>query len=646
MATSATGTTFTGLSTGIDWESVIQQLMTVEHQPVTLLENRVATLEFQLSRWSNIQGQLQSLLGTVQSLDTVNEFAAKSASSSDETIVGVSAGASANPGSYEVVVQQLARSHKIACQGWADASTTPVGDNGGDLVIQVGSETITINAADIDGTTTLSELADLINRNSGNDNLVTATVLNDGSGANAYRLVLTSVETGEANAISMTSNPTNLDFSHTAVDDPEESSSWAGTSHPAIGSGANYTGTANKTFSFAVQGTTGTHYMVGASDLTVHWTDSTGASGNFVIPSGYSGGEIAVAEGVTLTFNVGSGEDLVGGDTFDIDVFNPTLQAASDALIRVDGIYMSKSSNTITDVIEGLTLELLSADPSTTVTITASNDTAAVESQVTDFVNAYNSLMATFQAATSYDSENEIASPLLGDSTASSIRGTLEQIIASLIPGLSSGASLSSLADVGITTSQGGMLEVDSEALEEALTENFEAVVNLFTENSSSSSSSVFYQSRDTMTQAGTYAVGITYDASGTITSASINGHAATIDGIFIVGADGTAEEGLRLGFTAPGGGAGTVSAQVRLGLGAFASLGDQLTGITDPEQGQVYFATDSLSTRIENLNSQIQSMEDRLTEREDMYRRQFTNLEVALSQMQTQSQYLTQLLG
>ena len=639
-------TTFTGLATGIDWESTIQQLMTLEHAPVTLLQSRMATLEDQLSRWSSIQSQLQTLLSSVQSLDTITEFAAKSAASSDETVVGVSASASANPGSYEVVVQQLARSHKIACQGWADASTTPVGDSGGDMVITVGDDTITIADADLNGSTTLAGLADLINRDSDNDNLITATVLNDGSSGNAYRLVLTSVETGLENTISVTSNPTNLNFSTTTIDTPEESTSWSGTSHASVGGSANYTGTTNKTFSYTVQGTTGTHYEVGAADITINWTDSAGGSGSLVIPSGYSGEEITVAEGVTLTFDTGGGEDLVGGNTFNVDVFNPTLQAAADARIRVDGIYMTKSSNTITDIISGVTLELLSADPSETVTITVANDTEAVENQVTNFVNAYNAVMASFQAATSYDAENEIASPLLGDSTVSSIRSTLQQVISSMIPGLQSGTTLSSLGQIGINSSTGGMLTVDSTDLEDALTNNFNSVVNLFVENSSSSASSVFYQSRGNTTQAGTYSVAVTYDGSGTITSASINGHTATIDGIFVVGADGTPEEGLRLGFSAPGGGAGTVNAQVRLSLGAFASLGNQLSLITDPYEGQVYYATESLTSRIENLNDRIDAMEERLVSREEMYRRQFTNLEIALSQMQNQSSYLSQLLG
>ena len=639
-------TYFTGLATGIDWESTIQQLLAIDRQPINLLENRQADLQSRLSRWSSIQGQLQSLQSTVQALDVLSEFAQKSASSSHGTILGVTASASATPGSYEVVVQQLARAHKIASQGWADADATPVGDSGGDMVITVGSDTITIGDDDIDGTTTLNQLADLINRDNDNDNLITATVLNDGSDENEYRLVLTSAETGEENVIGITSNPTTLDFTNTNIDSPEESSSWGGTSHVSIGGSASYTGTDNKSFSFTVGGTTGTHYAVGAADITINWTDNSGGSGSFIIPSGYSGGEITVAEGVMLTFDVGGGADLVGGDTWDVDVYNPTLQAAADAHIRVDGIYMSKSSNTISDIIEGVTLDLLSADANTTITVTVSDDTAAVEAQINDFVNAYNSLMATIQAATSYNEEDEFAQPLLGDSTVGSIRSTVQSIISSMVQGLSEDATVSSLAEIGVTIGAGGMLSVNSTELSDALAEDFDSVVNLFVENSYSSESSVIYQSRTSATRAGTHDVEITYDAEGNITAATIDGVAATVDGLIITGADGTIAEGLVLGFDPPSGGGGTVTSTIRLGIGVFADMGSQLGDINDPLEGNVHFATEELNNRISSLSDRIESMEERLEQREEMYRRQFSNLEVALSQLQNQSQYLTSMLG
>jgi flagellar hook-associated protein 2 len=338
--------------------------------------------------------------------------------------------------------------------------------------------------------------------------------------------------------------------------------------------------------------------------------------------------------------------DLVGGDTWDVDVSSPILQAAADARIRVDGIYMTKSSNTISDIIEGVTLDLMSADGDTTVTVTVSNDTAAVQAQISDFVNAYNSLMTTIQAATAYNEDEEVAQPLLGDSTVASIRSSMQTVISSMVQGLSDDAMLFSLAEIGINIGSGGMLSVDSTELSDALADDFEGVVNLFVESSYSSESSVMFQSRTSATHAGDHDVEITYDADGNITSALIDGVAATVDGMIITGADGTAAEGMVLAFDAPSSGAGTVTGTVRLGLGVFANMGSQIEDINDSDEGEIHFATEDLNSRIESLSDRIASMEERLETREEMYRRQFTNLEVALSQLQSQSQYLSSIVG
>ena len=117
---------------------------------------------------------------------------------------------------------------------------------------------------------------------------------------------------------------------------------------------------------------------MGAADITLNWVDSIGNTGSLVIPNGYAGGNLAAAEGVQLSFGAG---DLVGGQSFNVDVYNPQLTAAQDARINVDGIYMNKSSNSVTDVLNGVTLNLLSAKPGTTVDVAISNDTGGRQKQ-------------------------------------------------------------------------------------------------------------------------------------------------------------------------------------------------------------------------------------------------------------------------
>jgi flagellar hook-associated protein 2 len=630
-----------GAVSGIDWATTIAQLMEIERRPVYLLEDRKQTLQTKLSLWSSLQTKVLALQSSCEAMDTRAEFAVKAATTSDSTILGVTAESGAETGNHSVRVMQLARAHKVACQGWADKNSTGVGDSGGDFVIQVGEETVTIDDADISASTTLEQLRDLINNDPDNDGLVTASILNDGSGSNGYRLILTADETGTENAISITSNPTNLNFATSVIDEVELGSGWSGSSTPAVGGSASYTGTINKTFTFTVSGS-GT-LTIGTDTIDIDWVDSEGNSGTITVPSGYGGEEISVAEGVTLTFGAGT---LEGGEDFALDVYHPTLVAAQDAQIQVDGIYMTKSSNTITDVLAGVTLDLLSADADTTVDITVSNDTTAVKGKIQAFVNAYNALMSEVAADSSYDEENEVAAPLLGDGNLASLRGDFSTIIATQIPGLPDDALLFSLAHIGIKSTTNGLLAIDDSALTDALDENFDDVVDLFCESFTSNDSKIFFQSRNEMTQGGVYSVSLAYDADGNITSAQIDGVDATIDGIFIVGAEGTSAEGLRLGFTYPGTGAGSVDTTVRLGLGAAAQMGGQCILSTDSEIGEIHFAQDGLTDSIETIDRRIEMWEMRLERTEEQLRRQFAQLEVILGQLQNQSRYLSGVLG
>jgi len=638
----ATGTSqVTGVVSGIDWETTISQLMSIERRPVSLLENRKQELQQKLNLWASLQAKVWGLQSACEGMDTSAEFAVKSANTSDSTILSVTADAGAEPGNHSVRALQLARAHKIACQGWADKNSTGVGDTGGNLVIQVGDETITVDGGDLSSSTTLEQLRDLINNDPENDGLVTVSILNDGSRNDPYRLVLTADSTGTENTISITSNPTNLNFATSAIDEIELGTSWCGSASPAVGGTANYTGTVNKTFSFTVSGSGA--FTVGTDSIDIEWVDSAGNSGTINIPNGYSGEEISVAEGVTLTFGSGT---LQGEETFGLDVFHPTLASAQDAKVQIDGVYMTKSSNMINDVLAGVTLTLLSADPAKTVDVTVSNDTAAVKEKIQSFVAAYNTLMGEIATDASYDEKNKVAAPLLGDGNLAGIRGDFGTIIADGIPGLRDDAFLTSLAQIGVKAGTNGMLLIDDTALTNALAANFDDVVDLFCESCSSDDARVFYQSRTEKTHGGEYAVSLTYDDNGNISSAQINGMDAVIEGMFIVGAAGTPTEGLRLGFTYPGTGAGTINTTIRLGLGIAAQVGSQSVLTTDLDTGEISFAEDSLNSSIEAINSQIERWTERLTQTEEQLRHQFTQLEVTLSQLKNQSSYLASVLG
>lgn len=639
MSTSSGTSSVSGLVSGMDWESTIAQLMAIERKQVTLLENRKSENETKLNLWAQIQSKILSLQSAMESMDQRSEFAVKSASSSDSTLVAVTASAAAAEGAHTVEVLQLAKAHRMAAQGWPDKNATGVGDSGGNFVIQIGDETITIADADLSAATTLEQLRNLINSSPDNDGLVTASILDDGSSTNQYRLVLTSDATGLENEITILSNPTSLNFATTAIDVAETGVNWSGTS--AITTAGTYSGTLNKTFTFTVAGSGA--QTVGSADITLNWVDSLGNTGSLVIPNGYGGANVTVAEGVELSFAAG---DLVGGESFNVDVFTPELSAVQDARIRVDGIYMNKSSNSITDVLEGVTLDLLSAEPGTTIDVSVSNDVAGVKSKVEAFVNAYNAVMADISTFSKYDEKNEAAAPLLGDGFLSTIRSKLANAVTLLNAGLPSGTDYNTLALIGVRSSTNGLLTIDSSKLDDALKSHFEDVVSLFTKNFASDDSKIAFVTSNEQTIAGEYALQVNYDASGAMTSATINGKAAVVDGLLIRGADGTEVEGLVLSFTSPGSGPGTVNTTIRYSPGASGLLWAEAVKITDSDEGTIYFATDSITKNNESLDRQIASWELRLESVEARFRRTFANLETYLSKMRNQSSYLSSVLG
>ncbi len=631
-------TTVSGLVSGIDWDSTIKQLMQIERRRVTLYEDRKSENETKLNLWAQIQGKIAGLQGAAQNLDRRSEFVVKSASSSDSSVVTVQASSSAARGSHSVEVLALAKAHSIASQGFDDKNSTGVGDSGGNLVIQVGDETITIADADLSSATTLDQLKNLINNSSDNDDLVNASILDDGTDSGRFRLVLTANQPGIDHRISFSSNPTTLNFTGKTIDDAETGVGWTGTS--ALTSGGTYTGTVSKSFVFTVVsgGTVGT-----TNGMQIDWTDSAGNNGSFTVNSGDVGTPKTVAEGLTMTFAAGT---LVAGDTFSTEVFVPTLTAAQDANVRIDGIFVTQSTNKIENFVEGVTLDLLAADVGNEVTISVGDDKEAMKGKIRGFVDAYNSVMQDISTYTSYDEENETAAPLLGDGFLSSIRSELTSIVSQQVGSLPTGNALSHLADVGILSSSRGLLTIDEDDLNDALDERFEEVVSLFSQSFEAVDNKIGLVTTNEKSMGGDYSLVVNYNASGIPTSATINGAAATIDGLLIRGVEGSDAEGIVLSFTSPGSGPGTVNTTFRLGKGITEMVATAAAQIGDDETGQIHFAQDNLETQNENLDRQIASWEKRLESIEEQLRRQYSVLETTLSKMRNQSNYLAGVLG
>jgi flagellar hook-associated protein 2 len=164
-------------------------------------------------------------------------------------------------------------------------------------------------------------------------------------------------------------------------------------------------------------------------------------------------------------------------------------QAPLNALLEVDGVTgISRSSNTISDVISGVTLTLKSAPaaPGNASTLGVSRDNGVLRGKIDAFIKAYNGVMNYFKEQQRFDTKTNKAGALLGDGTASLIRRKLSGLIDASVPGMQ--ADFRRLSDLGIQTNAQGQLEIkDSAKLDKAIASNFEEVVDFFTQTTAGS---------------------------------------------------------------------------------------------------------------------------------------------------------------
>jgi flagellar hook-associated protein 2 len=144
--------------------------------------------------------------------------------------------------------------------------------------------------------------------------------------------------------------------------------------------------------------------------------------------------------------------------------------AAQNAVFDVNGISVTKSSNTVTDAIQGVTLTL-SAENST-ATLTVARDTAAVSTAASTFVQAYNDLYTSMK--NSYAAKS--GSALAGDSTLRNLQTQMRDIAATAV----SSGNLTHLFDVGISFKADGTMQLDSSKLSSTMATSFSDVAALF----------------------------------------------------------------------------------------------------------------------------------------------------------------------
>ncbi len=204
--------------------------------------------------------------------------------------------------------------------------------------------------------------------------------------------------------------------------------------------------------------------------------------------------------------------------------------SALNATLTMDGISITKASNVIDDVIEGVTLTLLKVSAaSTPTTLTVSRDTGSVQSSVEAFVKSYNDLRKTVADLTAYNAETKQASVLQGDAAARSVLTQVRRTLSTTLTGLS--GAYTDLSQVGVSFKSDGTLSLDSTKLQSALSSNFNDVAGVFAAYGKPSDSLIDYVSSTGDTVPGRYEVSITQLATqGYYTGAAAASLPVTVD--------------------------------------------------------------------------------------------------------------------
>ncbi len=187
-----------GLSSGFDWQGMIDQLIAIDHRRVDLISNRKTADEAKLAQWQSFNAKLLALKIAAGDLKDAEDFGLFKASMTTDSstvkasdLLTVTTSTDASIGSYSLKINNVATAHKLSSGSFTSGATALGADYAGDILIN--GTVITVSATD-----TLVNVRDKINgANSGlNPTGVTASLINYGNGDN--RLVLTSDSTGAA----------------------------------------------------------------------------------------------------------------------------------------------------------------------------------------------------------------------------------------------------------------------------------------------------------------------------------------------------------------------------------------------------------------------------------------------------------------
>jgi flagellar hook-associated protein 2 len=469
MATGAVSSL--GLGSGILTASVIDQLKANDTSLIiTPITNKITANTQKQASMSMLTSLATTFTDSASSLEDSSLYQNRTVSGTN-TAVSVTADKGASIQDFTISNTKLATT-SVSQSGSFTSSSAMAATGSGKLNINVNGTDYTIS---YDGTTTYDDLKTKINDAAGAN--VTANILQTGD--NKYSLVLNSKTTGVNQQVTMTDLSGKLNS--TLVSDGVKSGTFAlSSSKIATGSGKidlNIGGT--KLTSFDYTATTSLSDLVSminndatASASVVARAIKNDAGTYNLVLTAKSGSEDKT---ITLSDeNSGLNTALTSGATA-LSGSMTSIQAASDATFKYNGISMTRSTNSITDVSVGLTINLLTTDATSTANITVTQDTQPVQDAMKSFVDNYNAMHKQLVTMTIGDTATNTKALFTGDSTLNGVDRDIKNLINSNDRELGL-----SLTDYGISVNRDGTLAFDSNAFTTKMEDDPSAMADYF----------------------------------------------------------------------------------------------------------------------------------------------------------------------
>jgi flagellar capping protein FliD len=562
-----------GIGSGILNNDLVDDLVKAERDSTDLRLNfQQEEFEAEISAFGAITAAIEKFKDSTDSLKVASSLQSISASTSDSSALTATASSLAEAGNYSVKINSIAQSQTLVTRSY-DAITDIVGT--GELTFRFGTTTFdtgNVKSFDLDtkkssktfvidsSNNTLTSLRSAINLA---DFGVQATIINDGTG---FRLALSSEETGISNSMEvLVANDAGSGLQEFAFNSTYNGNVAVGAitegGSTDLSAGFDFA-SSNANFTISTGVTTGINVTVN-QDATADLggggstdEDSRIAIQNAIdtalVAAGLAAGDVVasidpddgglvlstLATGVSETLEITSDDAVIGlnpglGTRFGTNGSLEQTQFAASAEIEVNGLTITRESNLVTEVINGVTLNLQSADASKTINLKLTSDPEVIIEKVQSFVDAFNELKVISDELTIFDLDDGDRGLLLGDSTLRSVNSRIRNVMNSVVSGID-GSKFRTLAEVGISTDQNNsfLLDVDTVLLSKSIAENPDAIVSLFATNTAATDPLLEVVNTGVNSEPGSYDVNITQLA----TQGSYNGESiASLDNNILV---------------------------------------------------------------------------------------------------------------